>query len=112
MTNGREHRQRLKREYEGLFADLSAYLFEADPMGLNYEINPDEYDPEVGTILPRVLEMDTEEEIADVVREEFDRWFSGPVIQRSTYEDARCRHLSDSETIQNETSSLRMNFDA
>lgn len=87
MTERREERKRLKREYEGLFTDLSAYLFQADPMGLNYEINPDEYDPEVGTILPRVLQLDTVGEIADVVREEFNRWFGEPAIYRSTYED-------------------------
>lgn len=87
MTDPREERKRLKHEYEGLFTELSAYLFEADPMGLNYEINPDEYEPEVGTILPRVLELDTVDEIADVMREEFNRWFGGPAIFRSTYED-------------------------
>lgn len=87
MTGCREERKRLKREYEGLFSELTAYLFEADPMGLNYEINPDEYEPEVGTILPRILALDAVDEIADVIREEFDRWFGRPVIYRSTYED-------------------------
>lgn len=87
MSESRENRKRLKREYEGLFVDLSKYLFETDPMGINFEINPDEYDPEVGTILPRILELDTADEIAKVLREEFNRWFGDPAIYRSTYED-------------------------
>jgi hypothetical protein len=81
-------RRRLKVEYRDLFADLAALLFELDPMGINYEINPDEYEPEVGTILPRVFEADSMEEIASVIREEFDRWFGqGIRVERATYED-------------------------
>jgi len=38
-------RQRLKREYAGMFEDLTAYLYEQDPMALNFGINPDEYEP-------------------------------------------------------------------
>ena len=70
-------RKRLKQEYAALFEDPSSLLYHLDPMGLNYEINPDEYEPEVGTILPRVLELDSSEQIESVVREELDRWFGG-----------------------------------
>ena len=81
-------RQRLKREYAAIFEDLAAYLYEQDPMGLNYGINPDEYEAEVGTILPRVFEAESAAEIADVIREEFERWF-GPrlAIENATYEE-------------------------
>jgi hypothetical protein len=87
MSESREYRKRLKQEYEGLFVDLSKYLFEVDPVGVNYEINSDEYDPEVGTILPRIVDLDTVDEIASILREEFNRWFGDPTIYRSTYED-------------------------
>ena len=50
-----EHRRRLKEEYGKLFDDLTAILFRADPVGINFEVNPDEYQPEAGTILPRGL---------------------------------------------------------
>ncbi|MEA2489119.1 MAG: hypothetical protein QOH21_911 [Acidobacteriota bacterium] len=82
-----EH-QRLKREYPAMFEDLAAYLYDQDPMGLNYGINPDEYESEVGTILPRVFEAETAAEIVGVIREEFERWF-GPrlPIENATYED-------------------------
>jgi hypothetical protein len=81
-------RQRLKREYTAIFGNLAAYLYDQDPMGLNYGINPDEYEPEVGTILPRVFEAETAAEIVSVIREEFERWF-GPrlPIENATYED-------------------------
>ena len=47
-------RDALKRQYGKLFAAISEVLFEADPVGINFEINPDEYEPEAGTIIPRL----------------------------------------------------------
>ena len=49
---------RMKRAYGPLFDEVSAILFEADPVrinfGNNFGNNTDEYDPETGTILPRL----------------------------------------------------------
>ena len=42
-------RDALKRQYGKLFAAMSEALFEADPLGINFEINTDEYEPEVET---------------------------------------------------------------
>jgi hypothetical protein len=84
----RAERKRLKREYSALFEDLSALLYRLDPMGINFEINPDEYEPEVGTILPRILTLETSAEIEPVIREEFDMWFgAGCAIEAATYEE-------------------------
>ncbi len=81
-------RQRLKREYAGMFQELSAYLYEQDPMGLNYGINPDEYEDEVGTILPRTLDAQSPADVVAVLREEFERWFGPRLrIENATYED-------------------------
>lgn len=81
-------RRRLKREYRDLFADLAAFFFEMDPAGINYGINPDEYEGEVGTILPRVFDSDSVAEITPIIREEFDRWFGqGIRVERATYEE-------------------------
>jgi len=78
----------LKRAYTGMFEDLTAYLYEQDPMVLNYGINPDEYEPEVGTILPRVFDAGSPAEIVSVIREEFERWFGPRLrIENATYED-------------------------
>jgi len=87
-VQARVERQRLKRDYAGMFEDLTAYLYDQDPMGLNFGINPDEYEPEIGTILPRAFDVDSPAELVDVIREEFERWFGPRVrIENATYED-------------------------
>jgi hypothetical protein len=80
-------RQRLKRDYAAMFEDLTAFLYEHDPLGVNFGINPREYEPEVGTILPRVFDAESPAEIVEVVREEFDRWFGESRIENATCED-------------------------
>lgn len=69
-------RDAIKREYGTLFATISAALFEADPVGINFEINPDEYEPEVGTIIPRLGSAKSAEDVQAIVYEEFCTWFS------------------------------------
>jgi len=73
----RWRRSAVKRKYKVLFADTSALLFRFDPIGINFEDNTDEYDPEVGTILPRLSGCHSASEVRRVVFEEFCRWF-GP----------------------------------
>jgi len=68
-------RSKLTKEYQELFAEVSAILFRYDLVGINFESNTDEYDPEAGTILPRLRPGATAEEVAGIVREEFIRWF-------------------------------------
>jgi hypothetical protein len=70
-----EERRRLKAEYRGLFDDVAAILFRHDPVGINFETNQDEYEPEVGTILPRLSTCHSAEDVRRVVCEEFARWF-------------------------------------
>jgi hypothetical protein len=73
----RWRRRAVKRKYKTLFDDTSALLFRLDPIGINFEDNTDEYDPEVGTILPRLSRCHSSSEVRQVVFEEFCRWF-GP----------------------------------
>jgi hypothetical protein len=68
-------RDALKRQYGKLFAAISQALFEADPIGINFEINTDEYEPEVGTIIPRLSSAQSAEDVQAIVYEEFCRWF-------------------------------------
>ncbi len=61
---------------------------DADPMGLLKGGAPtDEYGPEIGTIVPRVVNAQNVDEITALVHEEFLRWFgddtAGP---RQAYE--------------------------
>ena len=74
-----EHRQ-LKAIYGELFDATAALLFRLDPIGINYDTNTDEYEPEVGTILPRLKNCQSQSDVRRIVHEEFVRWFddAGP----------------------------------
>jgi len=68
-------RDALKRQYGALFASVSDALFKADPVGINFETNTDEYEPEAGTIIPRLRSAASAEDVQTIVHEEFCRWF-------------------------------------
>lgn len=61
--------------YGQLFDGVSALLFRHDPMGINFDFNTDEYDPEARTILPRLSDCRSEADVLKVVIEEFHKWF-------------------------------------
>ena len=69
-------RKLLKQQYGKLFDSISATLFDADPIGINFQSNTDEYEPEVGTILPRLKSAGSVDDVEAIVYEEFCRWFS------------------------------------
>ena len=79
-------RQRLTAAYKGLHDDLLAILFHHDPMGLNFEDNTDEYAAEVSTIIARLRDARSAEDVRRIAHEEFVQWFeadsAGP---ESTY---------------------------
>jgi hypothetical protein len=68
-------RDRLKKQYGLLFATVAALLFESDPIGINFGDNTDEYEPEAGTILPRLASAKSVDDVQTIVDEEFSRWF-------------------------------------
>jgi hypothetical protein len=70
-----EERRKLKLEYGDLFDSIVALLFRNDPIGINFEDNTDEYDPEARTILPRLPTCKSSADVLRVVHEEFTRWF-------------------------------------
>jgi hypothetical protein len=71
-----EEKRRLKGQYGELFDATAALLFRHDPIGINFEENVDEYEPEARTILPRLRECHSSADVARVVHEEFASWFS------------------------------------
>lgn len=71
----RQHRSELKRAYAAAYARLSEVLFNEDPMGINFDVNADEYEPEVGTILPRLSGARSVGDVRRIVHEEFVKWF-------------------------------------
>ena len=69
-------RRRLKAEYGHLFDSVAALLFRRDPIGIAFENeNTDEYEPEAGTILPRLRDCESASDVLRIVHEEFVRWF-------------------------------------
>ena len=58
MTEAEEVRRRrdeLRHQYGVAYQLVSEILLTGDPIGINFEDNTDEYEPEVGMILPRPM---------------------------------------------------------
>jgi len=71
----RRNRKELKRQYIATYERLSNILFTEDPVGINFGHNTDEYEPEVGTILPRLRSCQSVDDVRRVVHDEFVKWF-------------------------------------
>jgi hypothetical protein len=67
--------QLIKEEYGDLFDQISATLFEADPIGINFETNTDEYESEVRTILLQLKDTRSVKDVEKIVYKEFCFWF-------------------------------------
>jgi hypothetical protein len=72
-------RQRLRSEYGEFYDEILEILFRNDPIGIDFEINTDEYEPEVSTILPRLKEVRSPENLQEIIHEEFVRWFDADI---------------------------------
>ena len=68
-------REPIEKSYPRLFDTMAEILFRHDPLGINFEHNTDEYHPEVGTILPRLGSATSENEVLQIIHEEFIKWF-------------------------------------
>lgn len=97
MTKTREdilkERAQLQSQFGDLFSDVEKILFRHDPMDIAYvdhenvADNPDEYSPEVDTILPRLSSATSPEDVTDIVHEEFLTWFGAESVQsKASYE--------------------------
>ncbi len=66
---------------------MSEIFFRHDPMGIAFEEyqNFDEYDPEVSTILPRLVAVSSEGEVLDIIHEECLRWFQEDAGEKQKY---------------------------
>ena len=88
----KRERDVIKRKYGGLFSAVSAALFEDDPIGINFESNTDEYEPEAGTIIPRLHSAKSAQDVETIIYEEFSRWFgTGDAGLISRYESVSRR---------------------
>ena len=75
----------LSRAYRELGERLTETLARHDPIGLVDMGAPrSEYEPEVGTILPRLREASSAAEVSRIVHEEFVRWFDADIAGPET----------------------------
>jgi hypothetical protein len=82
-----------KAYFNALRTVVAEALREADPVRL-LEIGApaDEYDPEIGTILPRLRTASSAEEVRTMLHEEFVRWFDAdPAGSAEAYDGAAQR---------------------
>jgi hypothetical protein len=76
-------RKAIKKQYGKLFDEISAALFESDMIGINFGDNTDEYDPEAGTIIPRLKTAKGADDVEIIINEEFIRWFGQEYSSRN-----------------------------
>jgi hypothetical protein len=65
----------IEKSYPRLFDTMAEILFRHDPLDINFEHNADEYHPEVSTIMPRLKSATSENEVLQIIHEEFIKWF-------------------------------------
>lgn len=76
-------RRELRAQYGLLFDSVAALLFKHDPIGIAFDNeNIDEYEPEAGTILPRLRNCESSADVLRVTHEEFVRWFDANTAGR------------------------------
>ncbi len=78
-------------DYQDLMEKISKILFEEDPIGINFEENTDEYDTEARTIVPRLGNSKSIEDIQQILHEEFCRWFD----EKTAGEISRYRRIAE-----------------
>lgn len=72
----RDTKKSSRDQYKALRAAITNAINRADPVGLlDLGAPQDEYDPEVGTILPRLSTASSANDVLTIVHEEFVRWF-------------------------------------
>jgi hypothetical protein len=75
----KQERQGLKRECRERHDEVLEILFRNDPIGINFEINTDEYEPEVGKILQQINESSSPQDLQKIIHQEFVRWFGADI---------------------------------
>ncbi len=66
----------LKQRYHSVHQSLTELLYRHDPIGLAALGAPkDEYEAEAGSIIPRLPEAESKDDVRRIVHEEFVRWF-------------------------------------
>src|SRR5687767_8622153 len=87
----------METRYQALIAAVKRAINEADPIGLLEGGAPtDEYTPEIATIVPRIVNAQSVDEVTTVLHEEFLRWFgdtAGPRQAHEAFQQGIPKHL-------------------
>jgi hypothetical protein len=75
LNRARATRNAVQAQDPNFFAAVSTVMFERDPMGISIAGNSDEYEAEAGTVIPRLANCRSAEDVARVLHEEFRAWF-------------------------------------
>jgi|tagenome__1003787_1003787.scaffolds.fasta_scaffold19284968_1 hypothetical protein len=67
--------QRRSAVPEQLATEVEALLYRHDPVGIAFGDNPDEYRPEASSIAARLHRAGSVDDVHELVRGEFARWF-------------------------------------
>ena len=85
-------RTALRRTYGPLFGRVVTILYEEDPVGLvKCGMPKDEYVPEAGTILPRLSDANSVQDVEVIVYEEFCRWLAHSAGRQEDYRTSAAR---------------------
>ena len=75
VRKAKEHRYAQTVTQRDLVAEVSQVLFRADPIGINFETNTDEYDAEAETIVIALPKAHGPDDVMALTHESFVRWF-------------------------------------
>jgi len=89
LEKARSERKSRVAPYAVLVVDVNECLYRADPIGLAAAgCPPDEYEAEAESIVIRLPEASTSDQLLEVVHDEFQKWFGADVAgSRATYEE-------------------------
>jgi len=82
ITAAKESRFAQTVTQRDLVAEVSRILFEADPIGINFELNTDEYDAEAETIVIALPHARTAVDVQAMTHEAFVQWFDAETAGR------------------------------
>jgi hypothetical protein len=85
VARDRAARDAVRQRHPRLFTAVSEAMFRHDPIGINFGNNADEYDPEAGTVVPRLSACASAEDVENVMIEEFSAWFGADIAGRAHY---------------------------
>jgi hypothetical protein len=78
-VNETEHheaaRKRFRAQYRALYDEVLEILFRLDPLGVHAENTSDKLVPEAASILPRLHDARSAEDVEQIVQEELRRWY-------------------------------------